>query len=337
MLGLDIGSYAVKAVVGHMKGEQLQVENAIEVANPIGVVQPTDPAQRQKLQETITSLFRDYKLPMAGVRVSLAESVVSSRIVTMPLLSDAELASAIQWQVEQHIPIPLEELQYEYTVVRRSEKKEEARTMDVLMVGVQKDYINGFTDMLLNAGIDVIDMETDTLSAVRALSPLVSNTENVLLIQLGASSATLALLRQGTLAMIHTLPLGGFIFTRSIEQKVGLDAVRAEEYKRAYGMKPQELEGKVREALQPVLQAFVAEVQKAVRFFGSEHPGEAVQRVFMSGGSLYLPDLLPYLTEALALEVVPAELSHIPTIKVADSVVQSGRFVVAAGLAMKKV
>ncbi|MCD8526611.1 type IV pilus assembly protein PilM [Candidatus Woesebacteria bacterium] len=335
VVGLDIGSYAIKAVVGKPQKNGAEILQAVEVPNPIGAIYPDNPQKRQQLIDTLVKMFTDYKLPQTNVRVALAEQMVSTKLVTMPLLSEAELASAIQWQVEQHIPIPLEEMEYEYAVLRRSGKDDPTQNMDVLMIGVKKQFVNDFADLLLEANLDVIDMETDTLAQLRVLQFLSPSEENVALFHIGASSSVIALIGKGRVQFVHAVPMAGILFSRAIERGVGLDAMRAEEYKRTYGLLASQLEGRVRNALVPVIDSLVTEIQKALRFFSGQNAGETIQRIFVTGGSLYLPDLLPYLSQAVSVEMVPVELNRIEQLKWSEPVQQDSRFIIATGLAMK--
>lgn len=335
-VGFDIGSYALKGVVGKKSGSQFQILQAIEAPNPVGSVFPSQPQEKEQLIASIRNFFESHEIPRSRIRVALPEAFVSTKLITIPLLSDAELASAIQWQVEQHIPIPLDEMQYEYTVLRRSGSQEQEPSMDVLIIGVKEQIVEGFSDLLLEANIDVEDIETDTLSQLRVLEQVISPEENVAVLQVGASTSTLALISQGNLAFVHSASIGGIFFTRAIERGIGLDPMRSEEYKRTYGLLSNQLEGRVRAAISPVVDSLVVEIQKAFRFFGSQKPGEQIQRLYVGGGSLYLPDLLPYLSQSLSLEIVPIELGLLPFLAWKEATSQDSRFLVALGLAMKE-
>ncbi len=335
-VGLDIGSYAIKVVVANKKRKGLEIVHTFEAPNPVGSPLPSDPQQLQQLGTTITQTFKELKIPTRGVRVSLPESLVATKIVTMPLLSDAELSSAIQWQVEQHIPIPLEEMQYEYAVLRRALKEDAQQDMDVLMIGAQKRTIQLFADTLLDSGLDIVDMETDTLAQLRVVESRLKAPENLAILHIGASASTVSLLHKGVLTFVRSFPVAGSLFSRAIERGVGLDAQRSEEYKRTYGLLAQPLEGRVRASLLPIVNSLADEVQKTLRFFSGQHAGESISRVFVSGGVLYMPDFLPYLSQMLSVEIVPVELIGDESISFKEAAPQDSRFVVATGLAMKE-
>lgn len=334
-VGLDIGSYAIKAVVGTPTKNGLEVQRLVEVPNPIGAFAPDSPQKREQLITALKEMFESYDLPKREIRVGISESQVSTKSVTMPLLSDAELSSAIQWQVEQHIPIPLEEMQYEYVVLNRSEKQSAVQNMQVLMVGTRQQVVKNMADILLEANLDITAMETDTLAQLRVAQLMIPANENVVVVNIGASFMTVTVMAQGVIQFVHAAPSAGLLLTRAIERGLGLDSVRAEEYKRAYGLLPDQLEGKMRTTLEPIMQSLVGELQKATRYFLSQNSGQSLQKMYITGGSLYLPDLLPYFSQALSMEQFPIELSNVPNITLQEAVPQDARFVVAAGLAMK--
>lgn len=334
--GLDIGSYSIKAAVLAPHRNGYEIKTAIEVSNPLGALLPDTPQKRDLFIDTLKQMFEEHKLPKNNIRVGLSESVVSTKVVRMPLLSDAELASAIQWQVEQHIPIPLDQMQYEYTVLRRSETKETEPTMDVLMIGVKKQVVEALADIFLDAELGVDSLETDTLALLRVVEAIQPNTDNVGLLHIGATSTVMTCVSQGQFQFVHVMPIAGALFTRAIERGLGLEPTRAEEYKRTYGLLPDQLEGKVRGALTPIIDSLTAELQKTIRFYNTQYPNAPLQRIFLSGGSLYLPNLLPSLSPVLNLELVPLELSTFNTFTFPTALPQTSRFSVAVGLAMKK-
>ena len=156
-VGLDIGTYTIKAVELKKSGSKFSVVRVATVPNTTGRVLPIEPTEREKLMGLIKSTFSDNHFPITNVRVGLPEAMVSTKIVQMPPLSDAELASAIVWQAEQYIPIPASELQLEYQVLYRPDKKSVSEQMRVLLVGVTKQTIEQFSTMFLSLILNLLE------------------------------------------------------------------------------------------------------------------------------------------------------------------------------------
>lgn len=303
-LALDIGTYTIKAVYAK-PGKQPEIIRVVEIFNPLGVSLPTDDNQMEKLGQTLDTLIKDNNFSTTDVRLALPETVVSTKVISLPRLTDAELASAINWQAEQHIPIPPEELSLEYQVLYRPPKSDPNSQMRVLLVGVRKAIIERYVTLFTNLGIEPTILETQTISVIRA-AQFEPTDPTTLVIHLGASTMNMAIVHQGLIEFVITHLSGGQVLTRALEQQIGLDAAQSEGYKRTYGLDEGQFQGKVRQALLPGVKMMVSEFAKALRFFASQHPSDAVKRVLLSGGAAQLPGFFQYITQELGVEVLLA-------------------------------
>lgn len=333
-VGLDIGSYAIKVVRLSSKKDSFTVEAVGSTYNPVGQFLPENSGQQAQLAEAVKKLLTELKLSNQAVRLALPELQVFTNIISMPVLTEAELSSAIQWEAEQHLPVGLAEVNLEYAVLSRPKKSTNGdEKMKVLLVASKKELVERVLTFARQLGAEVMGLESVLLSVSRTFSSW-STDAPVLLCHCGALSTDMAVLDGGLFLVNHSVPTGGLALTRAIEKVLGLEPSQAEEYKRSYGLEEQELEGKVRGAILPVLNSIVAEIRKTVQYFQSEFPDRPVKRFILSGGGAYLPGLVSYLADAFSLEVVlgnPFERMAAEQVKLPR---ESALFSVAAGLAM---
>ncbi len=302
-IALDIGTYSIKAIAGK-PGTRPTIERAVDVLNTTGLAMPTDDASEEQLGTLIDSFLKDNELARTDVRLALPETVVSTKVISIPPLTDAELASAIGWQAEQHIPIPPEELSLEYQVLYRPVKKDQGQ-MRVLLVGTRKAMVERFVDMFHQLGVEPTLLETQVISIARSLQFNVDD-PTTLVAHIGASSMNLFAIHQGELQFVITNMNGGQVLTRALESAVGLDTVQAEQYKRTYGLIENQFEGKVREALLPGVRILTGEIAKSAQFFNNQHTQQPIKRVVLSGGSAMLPEIVQLATAELGVEVLVA-------------------------------
>lgn len=302
-LAIDIGTYSIKAISGK-PGKKISVDRVAEMHNPTGISVPTDDAAEEKLLNIIESFIHDNDLPKNDVRLALPESVVSTKVIEIPPLTDAELASAIGWQAEQHIPIPPEELSLEYQVLYRPAKGDKS-PMRVLLVGARKTVVERYVGMFHQLGIEPTLVETQAIAALRALQ-FERTDPNTLVVNIGASTMDMTMVYVGELQFVIAHMNAGQMLTRALEQGVGLDAAQAEQYKRTYGLEEAHFQGKVMAALLPSANVLISEMKKSVQFFINKHPKETVQRVVLTGGSALLPGFVQQITNQLGAEVLVA-------------------------------
>jgi len=301
-LAIDIGTYSLKFISGEPSGKP-KISRVVEVPNTLGFAAPSDDVQTEKLSELIDTVINDHKLPRTNVRLSLPETFVSTKVISIPVLTDAELASAIDWQAEQYIPIPKEEAALQYQVLYRPAKGEKNQLMRVLIVGARKAMVERYANALINIGTEPVLLESHLFSVIRALD-INSADPTSLIANLGASTTDVAMIDQGELQFVATSQIGGKIFTKALEQNLSLDADQSELYKRQYGLDPSQFEGKVSQALMGAAESLSEELIKAVRYFQSQSPNSQLKRVVLAGGASQLPGLTQYLTGKLNAEVL---------------------------------
>ncbi len=302
---IDIGTYAVKVITADPEATP-NVIKTVETRNTVGVAVPTDDLQTEKLSELVNNIIFDNKLPHTDVRLSMPESVISSKVITIPPLTDAELASAIGWQAEQHIPIPKEELSLQYKVLHRPDKNNKQDSMRVLLTGTRKAIVERYITLFTNMGVEPTFMETQMLSILRSLA-IGPEEPPTMIVNLGATNMDIMVVANGEVQFIFSHAGVGDLLTKTIQQTLNLDIQQAEQYKRQYGLLADQMDGKVRQVILPTINNLVSEMQKAVRYFDNQAPQTALQRIVLTGGSTQLPGITAHFQEALSMEILLAD------------------------------
>lgn len=305
--GLDIGSYSLKFVLAEGKDDSAKIKFAGSVYNPVGQVLPTDNNQLNQLAEAVKTGIRDFGLHGLDCHLSLPSQHAYTSIVSMPNLSDSELSSAIRWEAEQHIPVSLDEVNFEYDVIYRPARGDADQTMSVFMVGTPKKVVDRFIELVDLVGVEPIALEPESLSMYRAYfaDKVADQQVTTMICNFGALTTSFVVVDKGYIVAVHNANIGSLALTRVIEKGLSLDPSNSEEYKRTYGLDPSQLEGKVREAMLPTFEALVREIRKTIQFYISQSPStNMISRVIMCGGGSNLPAIAPYLVEALSIEVL---------------------------------
>lgn len=334
-LGFDLGSHSLKLVELAASGSKFHAVRMQQFIHPFGVMIPQDHDQLQQLAGMVKKVLVENKYTVQNMRAALPESVVSTKIISTPSLSDAELASAIDWLAEQHIAIPLEELKVEYEVLYRPDKAKKGENMRVLLIGVPKTVITSYMNFFEFLEIEPLILETQVLSILRSLQQ--ENMPTTLFVNIGASSTDFFIVHQGEVVFVYSFTNGGRLITRSIERGLNVETKQAEEYKVTYGTDPQFLEGKIARIIQPVLQLFVTEMQKAMQFFTNQYGTQTVKRVVLSGGTAHMPGLIATLSAQINAECTLARpfQSLVADTKVQVPTDREAAFTVATGLAIR--
>ncbi len=301
--GLDIGSSSIKVTQSSLMGTKGFTLEAVGLAmNPAGSTDFANPTVAAKIGPAIKQLLSDAKIKEKRVVVSIAESRVYSRILSMPEMSEAELSSAIKWEAEQFVPIPVEEVELDFSIVQPAAAVSDKKML-VYLVAAPKNYLQALVDFLTSLGLEPIAIESEMVAVSRSLTFGATATTS-LIVHIGAMSSVLAIVDANALTFSYVTESGGVALTRALAQSLSLPLPQAEEYKRTYGLDPAQLEGKVRTGLLIILEGIVSEIRKAMEYHLTSRKSH-VQRIILTGGGAYLPQLSPYLSETFAgIEVV---------------------------------
>lgn len=302
--GLDIGSSSIKVTKSSVSGaKNFTVEANGLMVNPAGSIDFTNPVVVQKLGPALKQLLSEAKIRDKRVVVGVAESRVYSRIITMPTMSEAELSSAIKWEAEQFVPIPVADVELDFSILEQQATGETDKKMLVYLVAAPKKYLQALVDFLVGVGLEPIAVESEMVAVSRALTFGV-NEATSFLVHIGAMSSVLSIVDGQSLSFTYVIDAGGVSLTRALAQSLSLPLPQAEEYKRAYGLDPAQLEGKVRTGLLLVLDNIVSEMRKAMEYHLSSRKSR-VTRIVLSGGGAYMPHLTTYFSEVFGgIEVV---------------------------------
>lgn len=334
--GLDIGTSQIKVAQIKRVGETSEL-TAAGMTPIVGKGILSDSTQDQEtLAQLLEKFLSSLQITTPNCVSALSESQIFTRVIQMPVLNDRELASAIRYEAEQHLPVPTTEVNMVWQVLTRPAEVSPDSRMDVLLIAAPKILVDKHFKILTLAGLKPIALETEILAMTRSL---VATSSTTLLISIGAYTTDICIVRDGTLRSTRAISTGGESFTRAIVEELGFDRTQAEEYKKNYGLAEDQLEGKIASILKPVFEVILGEIKKAISAYESKSK-EKINTAILSGGGAALPGIIEYLAEELDMEVQTGD----PWAKLKISaniqkliLTERLYFAVATGLALKNI
>ncbi len=333
--GLDIGSKTIKIVELAKVGRSIKLKSAGLIGyNGVPPDRLSSDKDMVPLSDVIKKLHREAKIQTKNVNLALPETLVFSRVIKFPLLSESEIASAVRWEAEQYIPFPIDEAVLEHVIIEKNEKVVPPQAY-VQLIAAPKKVVEQYVKVSELAGFNVNAVETEMVSVSRSL--FVTD-QVVVIVDLGARSTNIAISKDGQLVVSRSIPTAGETLTRAVSQGLGIELTQAEEYKKAYGMSQSQLEGKIRSVLDPVMRMVADEIRKTIHFYQAELSGNYPKTVMLVGGSSTMPEMISVLTSLLNMEVLIGNPFSTVEIDPETNKVLTGyspMYAVAVGLALR--
>lgn len=302
-VGLDLGSSAIKIVrlERDKNNSPLHLVAAAMVPTPAGGLTSEVASDQELVAIAVRKLLNDMHIVDNEAFVALSESFVFTRVIELPLLSEAELESAIKWQAEQYIPLPLSEVTLDFVILTKP--KDSKAKMQVLLVAAPLRVIERTLKMLELSQLTPLALETEIIASVRTFGIHQPRDGVTMIVDSGAITTDLSIVANGSLLFTHSTSLAGEAITRTIATGFNFERSQAEEYKRVYGLDEQHFQGKVRATIKPIVDTIVEEIRKSLAFYQEKNPNLPVKTIVLSGGTSLLPGLVGYLASVLGVEV----------------------------------
>ena len=342
LIGADLSSSSIKMVELTEAGRGLyRVERyAIEPLPKDTVVE----GNINNLDAVSDALRRCHKRLGTNIKnIALAlpnAAVISKRILVPAGQTDEELEFQVETEANQYIPFSLDEVNLDFQVLGPAPNNPD--DVEVLIAASRKEKIEDRVAAAEAAGLKPTVMDVDLYAAQAAFELMTADAEdenkdeNIAMVDVGASTMAVNVLRNGQSIYLREQPFGGNELSQEIQNKFGLSADEAEVAKRDGGLPP-EYESDV---LQPFVDKMGLEIARALHFFFSSTPYNSVAQIVLAGGCAAIPSVAESVSRRTQVPTMIANpflnMDVSPRVKVKSLTQDAPSLMVATGLALRR-
>ena len=312
-LGVDIGSSSIKIVQLRKEKERAILETYGEIAT--GPYAKMSIGQNVKLSasaaaEAIKDIMKEAnaKAKLARVAIPLRSSFV--KIISLPFVSEKNVADVIMMEARRHIPVPISEVVLDWWVIPKAGgdeivgedggAPEKGGTTEVLIVAIHNDVISEYKNIMALAGLTASAYEIESFSMIR--SAIGRGSSTIAVINFGAATTKIAIVDYGIMKGSHLINKGSQDITMALSQSLGVDFTKAEEIKIGIGLSDLPEHKEIVEVMEPILDYTLHEANIFLKDFQNKY-GRAISKVVFTGGGSLLGGLVNMGVKKLALEV----------------------------------
>lgn len=216
----------------------------------------------------------------------------------------------------------------------RSVLETEKKMYRILLTAASKNLVKRYVTIFRLANLQLLALETEAFALARAL--VGKDKATTMVIDSSAVTTDIIIIEKGIPVLNRSIDVGGVTLTRSIANILNIGFKRAEQFKRDIGLAgSSKIPSIIEQSLKPVIE----EIHYSLNLYQTQS-GQAVEKIILSGGSAYLPNLADYFAKLLNIKVVVgdpwARISYPAELKPALEEI-APRFVVAIGLALREI
>lgn len=312
--GIDIGQCALKALRCSVAadGETIVVDKYDYIEYP-KMLSQADAEPEELVRDALEQFLSRNELIGDKVAVSVPGQAGLSRFFKPPPVDAKTLPEIVKYEVTQQIPFPIEDVIWDWQQLGGAVV--DGRTVDaeVGLFAMKREAVYRALSPFDDANIEVDFVQLSPLAIFNVVcqdligelpDPEMFDPENpppsIVVMSMGTDTTDM-IVTNGMKLWLRNIPIGGSHFTKQLSRQMKLTQTKAEHLKR--NAKMAENPKEVFQAMRPVFNDLINEVQRSLTFFRSMDKSAEIKDIVLLGNAAKLPGLRQYLIKQLEIDV----------------------------------
>jgi type IV pilus assembly protein PilM len=230
-----------------------------------------------------------------------------SKFVKLPPVDTSKVTQIIQYEAQQNVPFPLEEVVWDYQILGSNASGE----LEVLLVAIKSDIVEGLSKVCDSAGLRLQLVDVSPAALCNAFRYNYGDLEGcTMLLDIGAKTSNLLFFEKGNM-FSRSINIGANAITQDFAKEAGLNFTEAEKLKieegfvslgGAYEEPENPNQAAISKIARQVMTRLHIQVNQTIQFY-RQQGGTSPQQLFLSGGAAIMPYTAQFFAEKLNLPV----------------------------------
>lgn len=297
VFGFDIGRSSIKVMQIDQTGKKAKVvgygtatfdsaaiDNNGVIVDPESIIKVAHELLTKKLVGHVST---------RRVAVSLPNANSFSRVLTLPKMDDKDLEAAVSAEVDQSIPLPNDELYYDYDIAQILEDGNREVQIDATPRAIVDSYMGVFDAL----GLEIALIESNISAMTRVVVHSEAHDVNTLIVDIGSNACDISIYDGSAIRATGTVDCSSERLTQNIADELGISKQQAHSIKTRYGLEVSKKQDAIVKAAEKELNKLINEIRKVMRYFTDKTRGNnPIGQIIILGGGANLPGLASFIT-----------------------------------------
>src|SRR5438552_1533492 len=259
---------------------------------PLGFEGSQEAARERVILKAIQELFAERPFGSKNIDVCAPGFHVFSKFVKLPPVDTSKVTQIIQYEAQQNVPFPLEEVVWDYQILGTAPAGE----LEVLLVAIKADVVDGLfrTAEAANLRVQLVDVSPAALC--NAFRYNYGDLDGcTMLLDIGAKTSNLLFFEKGKVYS-RGINIGANSITQDFAAESKLKFAEAERLKveqgfvslgGAYEEPDNPQQAAISKIARQVMTRLHIQVNQTIQFYRGQQGGAVPLRLFLAGGGFY--------------------------------------------------
>jgi type IV pilus assembly protein PilM len=275
---------------------------------PLGAEGAQEATREAAILKALQDTLAEKGVKAKGVNVCAPGFHVFSKFVKLPPVDSSKVTQIIQYEAQQNVPFPLEEVVWDYQILGSTPGGE----LEVLLVAIKADIVEGLFRVTESTGLRLNLTDVSPAALCNSFRYNYGDLEDcTMLLDIGAKTSNLLFFEKGKV-FSRSINLGANSITQDFANESKLKFDKAEQIKIEEGFVSlggayEEPENPHQAAISKIARQFMTrlhiQVNQTMQFYRGQQGGSAPVRLFLSGGASVMPYTAQFFAEKLNVPV----------------------------------
>src|SRR2546425_12587661 len=275
---------------------------------PLGFEGSQEAARERVILKAIQELFAERPFSSKNINVCAPGFHVFSKFVKLPPVDTSKVTQIIQYEAQQNVPFPLEEVVWDYQILGAAASGE----LEVLLVAIKSDIVEGLFRTSGAAGLRLQLVDVSPAALCNAFRYNYGDLDGcTMLLDVGAKTSNLLFFEKGKVYS-RGINIGANSITQDFAAESKLKFAEAERLKidqgfvslgGAYEEPDNPQQAAISKIARQVMTRLHIQVNQTIQFYRGQQGGSAPQRLFLAGGASIMPYTAQFFAEKLNVSV----------------------------------
>jgi type IV pilus assembly protein PilM len=306
--GLDLSDLSVKMIQLDKRGGSHSIESFSKTALPVGSIVSGEIQKPENVIRAIQDVYEKgfpKKPNTKKVVCSIPETKAFLRIIDMPKMNENELKEAIHWEVEENIPLAVDQVYYDYQILEEKIGRYSGENRcNVFITAVSKKVVHSFIDVIEQAGFEVMGMEIESLSQARSLlSDKETSKKSTLIFDIGDMRSSFLFSLGNIITFTSSTHISSQMITDAYTSRFNITYQKAEKLKYEQGIGSPVMKDPFFLAVESLLENLYQQIKYSIDFVIQAGHTDHIDEILLCGGGANTKKLPLYLSRKTGIPV----------------------------------
>ena len=306
VIAFDMGSSTIKIVEGMYYKNDLIIDKYITVPTPKGAIIDGEIKKEEELYGKLSQVLKENGIKTKDATCTTNSTLIINREILIPKVEDEEMDTVVRYEIQQYLPINLEDYILQVTILGEEEVNE-TKKLNVRVIAYPEKIARGYYNLLLKLDLKPYALDVNYNAVNKFINFTGINSEfeynsrdSVAFIDMGASFIDVNIYKDGNLDFTRIIKDCGNDIDE-ILQRSGVKASEVVDFKIKNINLKEELDP-LNIEVRYVIDDWIEKIEKIIQFYKNRNTENEVNKIIIFGGSSKINGMEEYMTEKLGIK-----------------------------------